>query len=234
MFKAIHKATGNTVAIKRMSLERCTEGFPIAAFREIKLLSKLSHKNIVHLLDVGTAKYAPPEKLIDDSRTPASAPYSYPWNFFMVCEYAEHSLAGLVNRQYRFSHAQVKAIMKQTLEGLAYLHNQCVVHRDIKSSNILMNAAGEVKLADFGMSTKFVPSRALKGQKGVVTLWYRAPELLLGKSYAESIDMWATGCVLAELLLGRAVFMGKNESDQLTLVTDKRDSLYETLRRDYK
>ncbi len=218
MFKAVQKATNRTVAIKRMSLERCTEGFPIAALREIKLLSKLDHRNVLRLIDVGTAKYAPPEKLLDDSRMPATAPFSYPWNFFMVCEYAEHSLAGLVGRHYHFSPAQIKCIIKQALEGLAYLHEQHVVHRDIKCSNILMNTAGEVKLADFGMSTRFAPNKALKGQKGVVTLWYRAPELLMGFNYTESIDMWAMGCVLGELLMGCAVFMGKNEQDQLNLI----------------
>ncbi len=245
MFKAVHRATGRTVAIKRMSLERSSEGFPIAALREIKLLSKLQHKNIVQLLDVGTAKYAPPERLLDDTRAPTSTPYSYPWNFFMVCEYAEHSLAGLVNRRYKFSPAQVKSIMKQMLEGLAYLHGQCVVHRDIKSSNILMNAGGEVKLADFGMSAQFVPNRELKGQKGLVTLWYRAPELLIGKNYTESVDMWAVGCVLGELIMGQAVFMGKNELDQLNLISagmdgytkldgEKGPSLFDRLRLDYQ
>lgn len=202
-----------------MSLERSTEGLPIAALREIKLLAHLHHPNIVRLTDVAIAKYAPPEKLFDDSCMPASAPFSYPLNFFMVCEYAEHSLAGLQGRGCRFTASQVKCILKQILEGLAYLHSQNVMHRDIKCSNILMNSTGVVKLADFGLSTKFVPNKPHKGQKGVVTLWYRAPELLMGAEYSESVDMWAVGCVLGELLMGRAIFMGKNEQDQLNLIT---------------
>ena len=220
MFKAIRKETNSVVAIKRMSLERSTEGFPIAAIREIKLLAKLNHPNIVRLIDIAIAKYAPPEKLIDDVKTSVQTPFNYPWNFFMVCEYAEHSLAGLLERGCNFSPAHIKCILKQTLEGLAYLHEQHIMHRDIKCSNILVNSAGKLKLADFGISTKFTPNVPHKAQKGVVTLWYRAPELLLGAEYTEAIDMWAVGCVLGELILGSPVFMGKNEQDQLNIITE--------------
>ncbi len=203
-----------------MSLERSTEGFPIDALREIKLLGRLDHPNIVSLLDVAIAKYAPPEKLIDDPQTPARAPFNYPWNFFIVCEYAEHSLAGLLSRGCTFSPPQVKCVLKQVLEGLAYLHEQHVMHRDIKCSNILVNSKGEVKLADFGLSTHFVPNTLNKAQRRLVTLWYRAPELLMGVEYSEAIDMWAVGCVFAELITGQVLFRGKSEQDQLRIITE--------------
>ena len=202
-----------------MSLERSAEGFPLAALHEIKLLSKLNHENIVQFFDVAVAKYAPPEKLLDDPLTPTSAPFSYPWNFFMVCEYAEHSLSGLLNCGYRFSPPEVKCVLRQILSGLAFLHSQSIMHRDIKCSNILMNSTGQVKLADFGMSIRFRPGTLHKGQRGVVTLWYRAPELLMGAEYSESIDMWAVGCVLGELLKGNPLFRGKNEQEQLNKIT---------------
>ena len=199
-----------------MSLERATEGFPTAALREIKLLSHLQHKNVVRLLDVSTAKYAPPEQpLSPDHR---HLPFSYPWNFFMVCEYAEHSLKGLLERGVRFTPEQVKRVMRQVFEGLAYIHSQRVMHRDIKCSNILMNSQGIVKIADFGMGTYFEPNVALPSLKTVVTRWYRAPELLLGGEYTEAIDMWAAGCVFGELLTGDALFKGATEDEQIALI----------------
>jgi cyclin-dependent kinase 12/13 len=216
VFKAVRRADQSTVAIKRMSLERATEGFPIAALREVKLLSQLRHRNIVTLRDVSTAKYAPPELLCNAQRL--SAPFSYPWNFFMVCDYAEHSLKGLLDRGIRFTGPQVKQLMKQICQGLAFIHSQHVMHRDVKCSNILLNAQGVVKLADFGMGTRFEPNVALNPSKTVVTRWYRAPELLLGGPYTEAIDMWAAGCVFAELLTGDALFKGQTEAEQLARI----------------
>ena len=194
-----------------MSLEIATEGFPLAALREIKLLSKLKHKNIVQIIGISTAKYALPEPFFGMKK----APYSYPWNFFMVCEFLEHSLKGLLTRGYKFSMGQIQSILRQRLEGLDYLHTNHVMHRDIKCSNILVNSAGEVKLADFGMGTCYDPKSLYKGSKGVVTLIYRAPELLLGQDYSEAIDMWALGCVLGEMIMGSPIFEGTNEEEQL-------------------
>jgi len=205
------------VAIKRMSLERSEEGFPISALSEIKLLSHIDHPNIVRLMDVAIAKYAPSERLFDDGKNSGKAPLNYPWNFFMVCEYAEHSLAGLLQKGVSFKPSEIKFIIKQILDGLSYLHEKHIMHRDLKSSNILVNSNAEIKLADFGMSTRFVPNTVQKGQK-VVTLWYRAPEILLGAEYTEAIDMWAAGCVLGELILGEALFRGKSEQEQLNLI----------------
>jgi serine/threonine protein kinase len=202
-----------------MSLERATNGFPTAALREIKLLTHLRHPNVVRLLDISTAKYAPPEQLWASENASAVIPFSYPWNFFMVCEYAEHSLKGLLERGVRFSAAQVKLVMRQICEGLAYVHSQRVMHRDIKCSNILLNSQGIVKIADFGMGTYFELRVPLPASKTVVTRWYRAPELLLGGSYTEAIDMWAAGCVFGELLTGDALFPGHNEPEQLALIT---------------
>lgn len=215
VYKAVQKATSSIVAIKRMSLERSGEGFPIAALNEIRLLKHLSHPNIIRLIDVGIAKYAPSERLYDPLKT---CPFTYPWNFFMVCEYAEHSLSGLLERGISFSQPEIKCIFKQVLEGLAYLHKQGIMHRDIKCSNILVNSSGIAKLADFGMSTQFVPMSLQDGKRPVATLWYRAPEVLVGEDYSEAIDVWSLGCVVGELILGRAVFAGKSSKSQLEVI----------------
>lgn len=215
VYKAVQKATSAIVAVKRMSLERSAEGFPLAALNEIKILKNLSHPNIIRLVDVAIARYAPSERIHDSTRT---CPFTYPWNFFMVCEYAEHSLSGLLERKASFSPSQIKCIIKQLLEGLAYLHSHGVMHRDIKSSNVLINSAGAAKLADFGISTHFEPATEQDGRRPVATLWYRAPELLQGRNYTEAIDMWGLGCVLGELLFGKAMFPGNDTKSQLNAI----------------
>ena len=212
-----------------MSLERSSEGFPAEALNEIILLKKLNHPNIIRLLDVGVAKYVSAERLTNDPSVKNKIAFHYPWNFFMVCEYGNHSLSGLLDRRCSFTGSQVKCIMKQILEGLLYLHKNNIVHRDIKCSNILVNAEGVVKVADFGLSTKFIRTKPINDKKIVATLWYRAPELLMGLDYSEAIDIWAIGCVMGELILGEPIFMGKDNQNQLDIIEKSLRNSYSLL-----
>jgi len=110
------------------------------------------------------------------------------------------------------------------LRGLEYIHSKNIIHRDIKSANILVNNRGEVKIADFGLAKKVGPGYSGKLTQRVVTRWYRAPELLLGcKTYTTKIDIWALGCVFAELLMGRsqALFPAQKTPDQYQLICEK-------------
>lgn len=108
----------------------------------------------------------------------------------------EHDLAGLIGNRVKFSLPEIKCIMKQMLEGLGYLHNLKIMHRDIKPANILLNDKGEIKIADFGLGRKFIENQKLTFK--VVTLWYRAPELILKyRRYDHKIDVWSIGCVFA-------------------------------------
>lgn len=98
--------------------------------------------------------------------------------------------------------------MHQILLGVQYLHHQHVIHRDIKGANILISQTGDVKLADFGLARIFYPGNEKHAYTNrVVTLWYRAPELLLGaKNYCDTVDMWSVGCVFAEMVTQQVMF----------------------------
>lgn len=117
----------------------------------------------------------------------------------------EHDLAGFFKNRVFFNLAEIKCIARQLLEGVNYLHKRNLLHRDIKSANILVNDQGEVKVADFGLGRK----RRNDGQYTfkVVTLWYRAPELILGcRNYDERVDVWSIGCVIAEFFIHDILF----------------------------
>lgn len=103
--------------------------------------------------------------------------------------------------------------MRQILTGLDFLHSNNVVHRDLKPANILVTSSGQVKIADFGLARFYLQAQTLT--LVVVTLWYRAPEVLLQSSYATAVDIWSCGCIFAELVNRRALFAGRSENDQL-------------------
>mmetsp|Transcript_7096 Transcript_7096/g.20027 ORF Transcript_7096/g.20027 Transcript_7096/m.20027 type:complete len:259 (-) Transcript_7096:211-987(-) len=117
-----------------------------------------------------------------------------------------------------FRESEVKCLMLQLLEAMAYLHDHWVVHRDLKLSNLLLSNNGVLKLCDFGLARSFRPYDA-SYTPNVVTLWYRSPELLLGcENYTEAVDMWAAGCILGELLIHRPLMNGQTEMHQLDLI----------------
>ncbi|GMF80681.1 unnamed protein product [Aspergillus oryzae] len=117
-----------------------------------------------------------------------------------------------------FLPSEIKTLLSQVLSGLDFLHSQWIMHRDLKTSNLLMNNRGEIKIADFGMA-RYYGDPPPKLTQLVVTLWYRAPELLLGaEKYGTEIDMWSIGCIFGELLTKEPLLQGKNEVDQVSKV----------------
>ncbi|XP_051785482.1 cyclin-dependent kinase 7 isoform X2 [Erpetoichthys calabaricus] len=114
--------------------------------------------------------------------------------------------------------ANIKAYMLMTLQGLEYMHQHWILHRDLKPNNLLLDENGVLKIADFGLAKAFgSPNRVYTHQ--VVTRWYRSPELLFGaRMYGVGVDMWAVGCILAELLLRVPFLPGDTDLDQLTRI----------------
>lgn len=134
-------------------------------------------------------------------------------------DFLEHDLKTLLEDMAEpFLPSETKTLMLQLSSALDYLHINWIIHRDLKTSNILLNNRGQIKLADFGMA-RYTSSPPPKLTQLVVTLWYRAPELLLGaEEYGFEIDIWSLGCIFAELLTRDPVFQGKNEVSQLSAI----------------
>lgn len=140
-------------------------------------------------------------------------------SIFLVLEFLEHDLKSILEDMPEpFLASEVKTLLLQLASGVAYLHDHWILHRDLKTSNLLLNNRGQLKIADFGMA-RYVGDPPPKLTQLVVTLWYRAPELLLGASrYGQAIDMWSVGCIFGELLTREPLLQGKNEVDELTKI----------------
>ncbi|GAW12777.1 hypothetical protein ANO14919_021480 [Xylariales sp. No.14919] len=197
--------TGKVVALKRLKLdhdESMRTGLPETGLREIQILKDCSHKNIVKLQEVVVGE--------DTSRIE---------NIFLVLEFVEHDLKSILEDMPEpFLASEVKSLLLQLASGVTYLHEHWILHRDLKTSNLLLNNRGRLKIADFGMA-RYVGDPAPKLTQLVVTLWYRAPELLLGtKTYGAPIDMWSVGCIFAEVLTREPLLPGQNEVDALTKI----------------
>ena len=139
---------------------------------------------------------------------------------FLVMDFLEHDLKTLQEDMVEpFLPSETKTLLLQLTSAVEYLHSNWILHRDLKTSNILMNNRGQIKIADFGMA-RYYGDPPPKLTQLVVTLWYRGPELLLGADkYGAGVDMWSLGCIFGELLLKEPLLQGKNEVEQLTKVS---------------
>ncbi|KAI8600247.1 kinase-like domain-containing protein [Dissophora ornata] len=201
VYRARDKKTSEIVALKRIRMERENDGLPISSLREIKLLKTLRHDNIVLVKDVAVGSD------LDQ--------------IFLVMEYCEQDMAALMdNVKKPYTPAEVKCLMYQLLKGIEYCHDHYVIHRDLKLSNLLLNGQGILKIADFGLARSFgLPSRPMTPK--VVTLWYRAPELLFGDpNYTTAVDMWSAGCIFGEFLKHAPLLPGKVEKQQVDLIIE--------------
>ncbi|RDX81052.1 putative serine/threonine-protein kinase, partial [Mucuna pruriens] len=185
------------VALKKVRFDNLEPESVRFMAREIHILRRLNHPNVIKLEGLVTSRMS--------------------CSLYLVFEYMEHDLAGLASHPGpKFTEAQVKCYMQQLLRGLDHCHSCGVLHRDIKGSNLLIDNNGILKIADFGLASVFDPKQTHPLTSRVVTLWYRPPELLLGATYyGTAVDLWSTGCILAELYAGKPIMPGRTEVEQL-------------------
>ncbi|KAH9835659.1 Pkinase-domain-containing protein [Rhodofomes roseus] len=201
VFRARDKETGDIVALKKLKLDEEKNGFPITALREINSLMVCKHENVVGIREV----------VVGDTLT----------QVFIVMDFIEHDLKTLLTTMPApFLQSEIKTLMMQLLSAVAHCHERWILHRDLKTSNLLMNNRGTIKVADFGLARRYGDPVGVGGlTQLVVTLWYRAPEILLGGStYSTAIDMWSVGCIFAELLLKEPLFQAKGEIELLSMI----------------
>ena len=183
------------VALKQLKGGTVEEGVPISCLREISLLKELSHINIVKLMDVIH---------LNSSIT-------------LVFEYVETDLKELLkkNGNKPLPPKLYKSLLYQLLKGIHNIHKMKILHRDIKSENLLISKDNVLKITDFGLARGYgLPIKNFRND--VVSLWYRAPDILLGnEQYERSVDMWSIGCIFGEMITGSIFFKGFSENDQL-------------------
>ncbi|XP_062612344.1 cyclin-dependent kinase 11B-like [Saccostrea cucullata] len=199
VYRAKDKKTDEIVALKRLKMEKEKEGFPITSLREINTLLKSQHMNIVTVREIVVGSNM--DKI------------------YIVMDYVEHDMKSLMETMKQpFLMGEVKTLMIQLLKGVAHLHDNWIIHRDLKTSNLLLSHKGILKIGDFGLAREY--GSPLKHYTPiVVTLWYRAPELLLGiKEYSTAIDMWSVGCIFAEFMTMKPLWPGKSEIDELNRI----------------
>lgn len=210
VYKGKNKKDNRTVALKKIRLESEEEGIPSTAIREISLLKELQHPNIVCLEDV----------LMQENK------------LYLVFEFLSMDLKkymdSIPSGQF-MDKMLIKSYVYQIMQGILFCHQRRVLHRDLKPQNLLIDNNGVIKLADFGLARAFgIPVRVYTHE--VVTLWYRAPEVLLGSPrYSTPVDIWSIGCIFAEMVTKRPLFHGDSEIDQLfrifrTLTTPTEES----------
>jgi len=201
VFRARDKQTGDIVALKKLKLDEEKNGFPITALREVYALMSCRHENVVGIREV----------VVGDTLT----------QVFVVMDFIEHDLKSLLTvMPSPFLQSEIKTLMLQLLSAVRHCHSHWILHRDLKTSNLLMNNRGTIKVADFGLARRFGDPVGVGGMTQlVVTLWYRAPEILLGaKTYSTAVDMWSIGCIFAELLLKEPLFQAKGELELLSMI----------------
>ncbi|KAK9130088.1 hypothetical protein Sjap_010575 [Stephania japonica] len=197
VYKARDRETGKVVALKKVKFDTSEPESVKFMAREIQIIQNLDHTNVLKLEGLATSRMQ--------------------YSLYLVFDFMQSDLARIIARpEGRLTEPQIKCYMQQLLSGLQHCHERGILHRDIKASNLLIDRHGVLKIADFGLANYFDPDQKKCLTNRVVTLWYRAPELLLGATdYGVGIDLWSAGCLMAEMFVGRPILPGRTEVEQL-------------------
>ncbi|XP_055824418.1 probable serine/threonine-protein kinase At1g54610 [Solanum dulcamara] len=198
VYKAHDCILNKVVALKKVRLDNLDPESVKFMAREIIILRRLGdHPNVIKLEGLSISRMSN--------------------SLYLVFDCMEYDLKGIQEQKgVKFTEPEIKCYMNQLLKGLDHCHSCGILHRDITTSNLLVNKEGILKVADFGLSTLFDPEQSIPLTSQIVTLWYRPPELLLGSnSYGVGVDLWGVGCVLGELFTGKPIMPGRTEVDQL-------------------
>ena len=194
-YYAVHETLGEGV-IKRIRGD--DQGLPATALREVSLLKELHHPNVIRLTEW----------------------YHFPTDNALWLVYERCGLdlkKYMQSKQYTLSVACIKSLTYQLFSGLAWCHSRGIMHRDLLPRSLLVDPhAGVLKLSRFGLARPFLEDDCRTYTHEVVTLWYRAPEILLGAGhYSSAVDMWSVGTIIPEMVTGHPLFPGDSEIDQL-------------------
>uniref|UniRef100_U3BS38 mitogen-activated protein kinase n=1 Tax=Callithrix jacchus TaxID=9483 RepID=U3BS38_CALJA len=197
---AVDSRTSAKVAIKKLYRPFQSELFAKRAYRELRLLKHMRHENVIGLLDVFT-----PDETLDDFT-----------DFYLVMPFMGTDLGKLMKHE-KLGEDRIQFLVYQMLKGLKYIHAAGIIHRDLKPGNLAVNEDCELKILDFGLARQ--ADSEMTGY--VVTRWYRAPEVILNwMRYTQTVDIWSVGCIMAELLQGKALFPGSDYIDQLKRIME--------------
>ncbi|XP_023940409.1 cyclin-dependent kinase 20 [Bicyclus anynana] len=201
VFKARHLPTGREVALKKILIKNLEDGIPVNVMREIKALQLLRCKYVIKLYDM----------------------FPRGMSLVLVLEYMCSGLWEMLHHnQQEMTLPRVKTYVQMLLKGTRYLHAHYVMHRDLKPANLLINHEGILKIADLGLARLYWPDGGRPYSHQVATRWYRAPELLYGaRYYSEKVDIWAVGCIIAEMITKQPLFAGESDIEQLAIVLQR-------------
>ncbi|XP_017658454.1 mitogen-activated protein kinase 9 isoform X2 [Nannospalax galili] len=198
---AFDTVLGINVAVKKLSRPFQNQTHAKRAYRELVLLKCVNHKNIISLLNVFT-----PQKTLEEFQ-----------DVYLVMELMDANLCQVIHME--LDHERMSYLLYQMLCGIKHLHSAGIIHRDLKPSNIVVKSDCTLKILDFGLARTACTNFMMTPY--VVTRYYRAPEVILGMGYKENVDIWSVGCIMAEMVLHKVLFPGRDYIDQWNKVIEQ-------------
>ncbi|XP_062358341.1 mitogen-activated protein kinase 9 isoform X9 [Cinclus cinclus] len=198
---AFDTVLGINVAVKKLSRPFQNQTHAKRAYRELVLLKCVNHKNIISLLNVFT-----PQKSLEEFQ-----------DVYLVMELMDANLCQVIHME--LDHERMSYLLYQMLCGIKHLHSAGIIHRDLKPSNIVVKSDCTLKILDFGLARTACTNFMMTPY--VVTRYYRAPEVILGMGYKENVDIWSVGCIMAEMVLHKVLFPGRDYIDQWNKVIEQ-------------